>query len=129
MIKHRLLQFGWYSLGALLRNPKTFMRLLRAFLKPNEAKRDVDYVELASIGVLPEKKSKGIGSSLISELKDNVDFSKYKYITLETDADNNESANYFYKKNGFSLVRSYVTNEGRKMNEYRFVGEEICNKN
>lgn len=129
MIKHRLLQFGWYSLGALFRNPKTFMRLFQAFLKPNEAKRDVNYVELASIGVLPEEKSKGVGSILINELKNNVDFSKYKYITLETDAINNEAANNFYRKNGFILERCFETNEGRKMNEYRFERSEVCNRN
>lgn len=120
MIKHRLVQFGWYSLGALFRNPKSFMRLIRAFLKPNEAKRDEEYVELASIGVRQDCKAKGIGSLMVQKLKDITDFQKYAYITLETDAINNESANRFYCKNGFLLIREYETHEGRKMNEYRF---------
>lgn len=120
MIKHRLLQFGWYSLGAFFRKPTTFMRLLRAFLKPGEAKRDVEYVELASVGVLPQMKSKGVGSFLIDELKKNVDLSKYEYVTLETDAENNDAANRFYQKNGFVKIREFETNEGRKMFEYRW---------
>lgn len=120
MIKTRLPAFAWYSLGAFFRNPKVLMRLVRAFLKPGESKREEEYVELASIGVAPDAKSKGVGSSLIAYLKEIVDFDKYAYITLETDAINNEGANHFYVKNGFVLHRNYATNEGRAMNEYRY---------
>ena len=120
MIKKRLILFAWYSLGAFFRKPTVFMRLVRAFLKPSESKREEKYVELASIGVDPNVKSKGDGSQLIDALKAQVDFSKYEYITLETDAVNNEGANHFYKKNGFVIEREFETNEGRKMYEYRY---------
>lgn len=120
MIKKRLLLFAWYSLCAFFRKPTVFMRLIRAFLKPSETKREEKYVELASIGVDPNEKSKGIGSQLINALKAQVDFGEYTYITLETDAMNNDGANYFYKKNGFVLEREFETNEGRKMFEYRW---------
>ena len=125
MIKRKLIPFAWYSLCAFFRKPIVFMRLLRAFLKPSEAKRNEKYVELASIGVSPECKSKGVGSALISELRRITDFNMYRYITLETDAVNNEIANNFYKKNGFELYREYKTREGRKMNEYRCYGEIV----
>lgn len=124
MIKKHLVAFAWCSLGAFFRKPKVFMRLIRAFLKPGESKRQEKYVELASIGVKPESKSSGIGSQLISELKNRVDFKNFEYISLETDAVNNEAANKFYVKNGFVLARTYKTREGREMNEYRF-REEI----
>lgn len=120
MIKKRFFPFFWYSVGAFFRKPKVFMRLVRALLKPGEAKREEAYVELSSIGVEPDQKSKGIGSLLIAELKKNTDFEKFAYINLETDAENNEGANRFYQKNGFVLSRTYQTHEGRKMNEYRF---------
>ena len=120
MIKKRLIPFGWYSLGAFFRKPTVFMRLVRAFLKPGETMREEKYVELASIGVDPNVKSKGVGSQLIDALKAQVDFSEYAYITLETDAVNNEGANHFYQKNGFVLEREFETNEGRKMYEYRW---------
>lgn len=120
MIKKRLILFAWYSLGAFFRKPTVFMRLVRAFLKPSESKREEKYVELASIGVAPNVKSKGIGSQLIDALKAQVDFEKYVYITLETDAVNNDEANHFYKKNGFVIEREFETNEGRKMYEYRW---------
>ena len=125
MIKKKLIPFAWYSLGAFFRKPTIFMRLVRAFLKPEETKRKEKYVELASIGVAPDIKSKGVGSLLIDALKSKVDFNKYAYITLETDALNNEGANHFYKKNGFVKVREFETNEGRKMFEYRYkLGEK-----
>lgn len=122
MIKKRLIPFAWFSLGAFFRKPTVFMRLVRAFLKPSETKREEKYVELASIGVSPFLKSTGVGSQLIDALKDQVDFSEYTYITLETDAVDNDVANHFYKKNGFNLEREFVTNEGRKMYEYRYRG-------
>ena len=120
MIKKRLIPFAWYAFGAFLRKPKVFMRLVRAFLKPGESKRQEAYVELASIGVSPRAKGTGVGSMLIDALKDSVDFEKYAYITLETDAVDNEAANRFYQKNGFTLERSFATHEGRQMNEYRY---------
>ena len=122
MIKHRLVPFAWYSAGAFFRKPKVFMRLVRAFLKPGEASRAESYVELSSIGVSPEVKSKGIGTALIEFLKQNVDFNKYEYIKLETDSIDNELANHFYVKNGFTLKGEYETSEGRKMNEYHYYG-------
>ena len=119
MIKKRLVPFAGYSAGAFFRKPKIFMRLLRAFLKPSESKRDEKYVELASIGVLPESKSHGVGTQLIQCLVANINPEQYTYISLETDAEKNDAVNQFYQRNGFVLTRNYVTAEGRKMNEYR----------
>lgn len=124
MIRTRLIQFGWYSVGAFFRRPSAFMHIMKAFLKPGEVKREETYVELSSIGVDPNIKSMGVGSKLIDELKRQVDFNKYSYITLETDAIDNEGAIHFYEKNGFIRERMYETDEGRKMYEYRFVGEK-----
>lgn len=124
MIKTRLIPFGWYSIGAFFRRPSAFMHIIKAFLKPSEVKRDEKYVELSSIGVDPTIKSKGVGSLLIDDLKKIVDFNNFAYITLETDAVNNDGAIHFYEKNGFVRERMYETDEGRKMYEYRFVGEK-----
>lgn len=126
MIKRKLIPFMWYSLLAFIRKPKVFLRLFRALLKPAETKREDKYVELSSIGISPDKKGKGIGSALISYLKNEVDFTEFKYIALETDAVDNDAANGFYVKNGFNLTREFVTHEGRKMNEYRYY-ENSCN--
>lgn len=125
MIKTRLIRFGWYSIGAFFRRPSAFMHIISAFLKPGEAKREEKYVELSSIGVDPNIKSKGIGSLLIDSLKRKVDFTKFAYINLETDAVDNEGAIHFYEKNGFVRERTFETDEGRKMYEYRFLGEKV----
>ena len=124
MIKTRLIPFGWYSVGAFFRRPSEFMHIIKAFLKPSEVKREEKYVELSSIGVDPTIKSKGVGSLLIDELKKNVDFDKFAYITLETDAVNNDGAIHFYEKNGFVRERMFETDEGRKMYEYRFARDK-----
>ena len=123
MIKNQLIQFGWYSAGAFFRKPKVFMRLIRAFLKPSESKRTEKYAEITSIGVHPDVKGIGIGSQLISEVKKFFAASACEYLSLETDAVNNEGANAFYVKNGFVLAREYKTHEGRSMNEYRWTNE------
>ena len=122
MIKTRIIPFGWYSAGALFRRPASFMHIIRAFLKPREAKREEKYVELSSIGVDPSSKNKGVGSLLIDALKRRVNFDEYNYITLETDAENNDGAIHFYEKNGFVCERSFETEDGRKMFEFRLAG-------
>ena len=124
MIRKRLIPFAWYSFGAFLRKPTVFLRLVRAFLKPGEVKRNEKYLELASIGVLPNLKRKGVGTKLIDTLKSKIDFNEYSYITLETDAVNNDGVNCFYLRNGFVLEREFETNEGRKLFEYRYSMKE-----
>lgn len=123
LLKRRLIQFAFCSLLAVIRHPSFFKRLLGAFRKSDDAKKEEPYVELASICVNPKAEGRGIGSKLIDKLKDITDFAIYSYINLETDACDNDSVNKFYMKNGFKLARSYVTPEERKMNEYRYYGE------
>lgn len=120
MLRKKIIKFAWYAFGAFLRRPSIFVRLVRALLRPREAKRKEQYVELASIGISPNSRAQGVGTNMITSLKNRVDFSKYEYITLDTDSINNEGVNSFYIKNGFSLFREYCTPEGRKMNEYRY---------
>lgn len=120
MVKTRLFQFAWFSVGAFLRRPSAFMHIIQAFMKPSKVKRKELYVELASIGVDPAVKNKGVGTLLVNDLKRRVNLKKYAYITLETDAVDNEVAIHFYEKNGFIRERIFETTEGRKMFEYRW---------
>ncbi len=39
-------------------------------------------------------------------------------VDLTTDTNDNEEVNAFYQKSGFTCVRSFLTPEGREMNEY-----------
>lgn len=123
LIKNHLIMFAICSAGAAIRHPSFIKRLLGAFKKSDSVKKEEKYVELSSICVDPRIESKGVGSALISHLKANVDFNRFAYINLETDADENDAVNRFYVKNGFVLERQYVTAERRKMNEYRFKSE------
>lgn len=120
ILKKRFIQFGYYAFFAFLRNPKILKRLLSAFNKSEEVKKDSNYIELASIAVDTSFQAIGIGKLLLDYLKNMVDFNEFDYINLETDAINNEKVNNFYLKNEFSLFRQYQTNEGRLMNEYRY---------
>ncbi len=124
LLKKHLIRFAFCSLLAVIRHPSFYKRLLKAFKKSDDVKKEEAYVELASICVNPKEGSKGIGSMLIEKLKEITDFSMYEYINLETDACDNDVVNMFYMKNGFHLARSYVTPEGRKMNEYRYYGDK-----
>ena len=126
LLKRHFLPLAWHAGIAFIRKPKIFLRLIRAFSYSEDAKRDEKYVELSSIGVLPEMAGKGVGTQLMRSLKRKVDGEKYRYIKLETDAENNEAANSFYRKNEFMLDHEYVTYEGRKMNEYRFYLSEAA---
>ena len=120
LIKKHLLRFAVRSVGAAIKHPSFIKRLLGAFKKSDSVVKAEKYVELAGICVDPEIEHHGVGTQLIDYLKSIVDFKTYAYINLETDADNNDGVNKFYIKNGFKLERTFVTSEGRRMNEYRF---------
>ena len=124
LIKHHLIEFAFCSAGAAIRHPSFIKRLFGAFKKSESVIKNERYVELASICVDPLIEGKGIGTDLIDYLKRIVDFNRYAYINLETDAEGNNSVNNFYTKNGFYLARKYTTAEGRKMNEYRYAPGE-----
>ena len=124
LIKNHLMKFAICSLGAAIRHPSFIKRLLGAFKKSDSVVKTERYVELASICVDPEVECRGVGTQLIYFLKRIVDFNKYVYINLETDADGNDGINQFYVKNGFKLERQFVTAEGRRMNEYRYAPGE-----
>jgi ribosomal protein S18 acetylase RimI-like enzyme len=124
LIKKHIVRFAFCSAKAAILHPSFIKRILGAFKKSNSVVKEERYVELASICVDPESEGEGIGSMLIEKLKGTVDFSIFAYISLETDAKNNDSVNRFYQKNGFSLSRSFETKEGRLMNEYIYKPEE-----
>lgn len=120
LIKNHIVKFGFCSAVAAVKHPSFIKRLLGAFKKSDSVKKEEPYVELASICVSPDAEHLGIGSMMVRYLVENTDFTKYDYINLETDAENNDGVNNFYIKNGFRLARQYKTSENRRMNEYRY---------
>ena len=124
LIRKKLIQFAWCSFLAAIRHPSFAKRLFSAFKKSDSVEKTEKYVELASICTDPVLEGQGIGTALIEYLISKVDFNEFAFINLETDADENDRANRFYQKNGFTLARQYITPEGRKMNEYHYAPGE-----
>jgi len=97
---------------------KIFNRACSIFFKKrvnNELEKYVDQNELTSIGVMPTDQNKGIGTLLLSTYEDYCLTNNVNSIYLTTDADNNEPALNFYKKNGFKVDLRFYQGKGRKM--------------
>lgn len=140
MLKKHFLRLGWFALGAFIRKPKIFIKLLGSYKilkkssaikkKETQVKKEINYsnenngkkqIHLMSIAVAPEYKSCGVGTKLIDRLKEDLNASEYSGIVLSTEAENNEAANNFYIKNGFVVINQYVLQDGRKSNQYFWV--------
>ncbi len=71
-----------------------------------------------SIAVVPEAQGFGVGQKLVHAFLVEASRRGCEHVNLTTDRLNNESANRFYQRLGFSLFNNYITPEGREMNEY-----------
>ena len=118
LIKKQKWAFAAAAVGALLRRPAIAPRLLRALKRPADAQQASAEACLMSIAVRPESQGKGIGSRLAEALCQDLAKRGAHAVCLTTDRDNNDRVNRFYPKLGFRLSRSYITPEGRAMNEY-----------
>ena len=120
---HRLLTQRWWRFGLaiikpIFKNPLIIPRLLRVFRKPQDTPLLPESGTLMSIAVLPSMQGRGIGQSLAQAFLRESSTRGLKYVSLTTDFFNNESVNHFYTNMGFRCVRTFITPEGRKMNEY-----------
>ena len=119
----RLLQrqkwaFAWAAIGAALRRPSIIPRLWRALRRSNDAEESAAEACLMSIAVQPQFQGQGIGRQLVAAFCQEMATRGVPAVCLTTDRDHNEPANHFYQQSGFRLARSFVTPEGRAMNEY-----------
>jgi ribosomal protein S18 acetylase RimI-like enzyme len=74
--------------------------------------------ELSSIAVAPEASQKGIGTSLVKAFLKQAWEMGARRVYLDTDANDNVSANAFYQKAGFQLDICFEKSAGRWMNQY-----------
>lgn len=118
LIRKHLLSFGWASLGAVLRRPSILPRLLRAFNRPGEAKVRSSDCLLMSLAVHPAAQGTGAGSGLVRAFLAEAGRRGARAVSLATDRAGNEGVKRFYESVGFKLDQTYVTAEGRPMNEY-----------
>jgi len=71
-----------------------------------------------SLCVDPGSQRRGVGKSLVDAFLGEARRRGLRSVVLETDAEENETVNAFYGRQGFVLVRRFRTPEGREMNEY-----------
>lgn len=119
LIRNKFIVLAWLSAFAIIKRPFIIGRLVRTMMRSTRNKDPGSYLDIASICVLPSIQNRGIGRGMIDRLKQSNSI-EYDYIRLETDAKDNDSVNQFYVQNGFQLLSTYTTREGRSMNVYRF---------
>jgi len=118
LLNRRWWRFALASLMPILKNPLIIPRLLRAFRKPQDVSNQPDTGTLMSIAVTPEAQGRGLGQVLVKAFLEEAADRGLKHVDLTTDKNNNDSVNQFYQRMGFQCSRTFVTSEGREMNEY-----------
>jgi ribosomal protein S18 acetylase RimI-like enzyme len=116
--KKQWLRIVLATLWPMMRNPSIIPRLVWRVLRPPQASTDPGTATLLSIAVLHEHQNKGIGKLLVQEFLSEMQRRGIQRVNLTTDREGNDAGNAFYQRLGFRLVRSFVTPEGRWMNEY-----------
>ncbi len=119
----RLLRRSWWrfalaSVIPVLKDPSILPRLLRAFRKPQDVSDQADNATLMSIAVDPDAQGRGVGYALVNTFLAEAARRGLKHVDLTTDGINNDAVNQFYQSMGFNLLHTFVTPEGRVMNEY-----------
>jgi ribosomal protein S18 acetylase RimI-like enzyme len=116
--RRRWWRFGLASVGAVMRKPAVAIRLVRTLAAPQQATTRQGRGLLMSIAVAPPAHGAGIGGQLLDAFLAVARARGLDSVSLTTDRDGNDRVNDFYIQHGFQLERSYVTPEGRHMNEY-----------
>ena len=118
MLRRRKWSFAFSAIPALLRSPAIAFRLLAALRKPADAAEAGAEACLMSIAVRSAEARRGIGSRLVQAFADDLKRRGIDRFCLTTDRDGNDRVKAFYEKEGFELWRTFVTPQGRWMNEY-----------
>ncbi len=120
----RIILNNWHhflaaSIIPILKEPRTLIHITRRLLTSVQSSYIENEALLLSIAVHPAKQGQGIGKQLLKSFSAEAKFRGATSISLTTDRLNNDMTNQFYIRSGFSLARSFLTAEGRQMNEYR----------
>ena len=118
LLQQRKWAFAWAAVGAVLRRPRIIARLWRALRRPEESTQAATEACLMSLAVLPETEGQGIGRRLVRAFCNELARHQIPTVSLTTDQIGNDRVNRFYLRLGFQVVRTFVTPEGRAMNEY-----------
>jgi len=107
------------SIIPILNEPQTALRLFKRLLMTTQSNYIDNQALLMSIAVYPSRQRSGIGKRLIQCFSTEAERRGATSISLITDKLNNDPTNQFYIRSGFICTNSYITSEGRPMNEYR----------
>lgn len=118
LLKRKPLAFALAAAPAVLRQPRSALRIVRALAKPSEAAKPEGTSTLLSIGVSPKARGRGVGRSLALAFLREARARGARRVDLTTDKLDNEGANAFYRRLGFVVASELTTPEGRVMNEY-----------
>lgn len=119
LLKKNILDFGLASISSIFKKPSIIIHLLRTFAFTKQQNSTEELATLMSIAINPQFQGNNIGAILVNEFLKCASERECKIVNLNTDAKNNDKANHFYQKLGFSLHQTFTTPEGRMMNEYR----------
>jgi ribosomal protein S18 acetylase RimI-like enzyme len=118
LLYRRGIQLAMASLPAVVRNPRAAVRLLHGMTYRGGVPVGAGGALLSSVYVDPGAQGSGNGRKLIEtwwrRAQDRGATSAY----LTTDANDNERTNDLYRRAGWSMLGSYGTPEGRRMNCY-----------
>jgi ribosomal protein S18 acetylase RimI-like enzyme len=120
LMRRRRRSFALPVLAALVRRPSLCAQIIRGMrgVKRQASQRTAQSCELSSIAVSPKAGGRGVGKALVKAFLDAAWSWGAHHVTLDTDADNNETANALYQRAGFQFCRRYEKCKGRWMNEY-----------
>lgn len=120
LLQQRWWRFGRAAAGPALRRPVIIPRLLRAFKAPANAEDSSlpNSGLLMSLAIHPSLQGHNCGRRMVEAFLVEAERRGLDAVALDTDRDDNDRVNNFYLHCGFVLTRSYITAEGRRMNEY-----------
>jgi ribosomal protein S18 acetylase RimI-like enzyme len=117
-LRKRALRFALASMGTVIRKPSVVLRLFRTLGRFRRPELSAAKASLMSIAVRPGVSGKGTGRELVAAFDAALAERGVDEYSLTTDRDDNDRVNRFYLKLGFRLAGTFVTPEGRAMNEY-----------
>jgi ribosomal protein S18 acetylase RimI-like enzyme len=118
LLRRRWWRFALASIIPILRNPLILPRLWRALRKPQEVSNQAKTGTLMSIAVSPESQRNGFGQVLVRTFLEEAKHRGLESVDLTTDKNTNDHVNQFYRRMGFKCSRTFISPEGREMNEY-----------
>jgi ribosomal protein S18 acetylase RimI-like enzyme len=118
LLRRRAVAFAVAAAPAIMRQPSSAVRLVRALLKPKDAVKPSGVATLMSLAVDPRRQSVGAGRTLVNAFLHEARRRGSTTVDLTTDKIGNDRVNRFYESLGFRVVREVVTPEHRVMNEY-----------